>query len=185
MLLDEDPATVHIPCILSLLTNITSQLISHTIANFSLHPDKSALSRISTTLSTLSQSRSQRLSNSQAQLTAVNRKVQSLANNHSSLVNEHNSSAHAELIMELDAQKFRIAKGARDAEEEGERLGVELEGLKKRLDKLDLEGVEGGQRRRGGAQEDATLLVLFWFLSLMSITLDIRWWAWSVYGCAC
>jgi kinetochore protein Spc24, fungi type len=142
------------------LTSPPSQLISHTISNFSLHADKSALSRISTTLSTLSQSRSQRRSTSQSHLNSLNRKLQSLANNHSSLVNEHDGSGHAELIMELDAQKFRIAKGARDAEEEGERLGGELETLKGRLEKLDAEGPEGGARRGGGRMEDATLLVL-------------------------
>ncbi len=161
MLLDEDPATVPLPP-LPLLPSQTNnpQLISHTLSTFSPPPDKSALSRISTTLSTLSQSRHQRLTTSQSQLNSVQRKLQSLANNHSTLVNEHRGSGHAELIMELDAKKFRIAKAAREVEEEGERLGGELEGLKGRLEKLDLEGVEGGQRRAGGRMEDATMLVL-------------------------
>jgi kinetochore protein Spc24 len=60
--------------------------------------------------------------------------------------------------MELDAQKFRIAKAARDVEEEGERLEGDLKGLRSSLERLDAEGPEGAERRRP-KQEDATMLV--------------------------
>lgn len=56
----------------------------------------------------------------------------------------------------MDAEKFRVAKGAYDVEVEGDRLGGELAGLKGTLENLEREGVEGGQRR-GADSEDETL----------------------------
>ena len=50
---------------------------------------------------------------------------------------------HASRIVELDNEKFRVAKATSDLEHEGERLEQELEGLKNRLHELDVQGVEG------------------------------------------
>lgn len=58
--------------------------------------------------------------------------------------------------MALDAEKFRVAKGAYDVEVEGERLEGELAGLRGQLEGLEREGVEGG-RRGGEGSEDETL----------------------------
>lgn len=55
----------------------------------------------------------------------------------------HDSNDHASHIVELDTQKFRVAKAASDLEIEGERLEQELKSLKERLQELDLQGVEG------------------------------------------
>lgn len=68
------------------------------------------------------------------------------------MVASHQSGDHAAQIVELDTQKFRIAKAASDLEIEGERLEQELETLKGRLQELELQGVEGddaAKARRG------------------------------------
>ena len=56
--------------------------------------------------------------------------------------------------MELDTQKFRIAKAASDLEIEGERLEQELEGLKSRLQELDIQGVEGDDAMKARREID-------------------------------
>lgn len=68
------------------------------------------------------------------------------------MVASHQSADYAAQIVELDTQKFRIAKAASDLEIEGERLEQELETLKGRLQELELQGVEGddaAKARRG------------------------------------
>lgn len=61
---------------------------------------------------------------------------------------------HASLIVELDTQKFRVAKAASDLEIEGERLEQELEGLKGRLHELNVQGVEGDETDRAKREMD-------------------------------
>lgn len=73
-------------------------------------------------------------------------------------ISSHNSSDHASQIVELDTQKFRIAKAASDLEIEGERLEQELEGLKVRLHELDVQGIEGDETARARREvEDPTM----------------------------
>lgn len=60
--------------------------------------------------------------------------------------------------MELDTQKFRVAKAASDLEIEGERLEQELDSLRTKLQQLELQGVEGeDQIKENRALEDPTL----------------------------
>lgn len=66
-----------------------------------------------------------------------------MSQQHSETVSAQDSVDHASQIVELDTQKFRIAKAASDLEIEGERLEQELDGLKSRLHELDVQGVEG------------------------------------------
>ena len=62
--------------------------------------------------------------------------------------------------MELDTQKFRIAKAASELEIEGERLEQELEGLKARLQELETQGLEGDEAARERREvEDQTMSV--------------------------
>lgn len=61
----------------------------------------------------------------------------------------HNPSEHAEEILRLDGEKFRIAKEASDAEIEGERL----EGECRRSEAMLTELEEGKGSRPGSAQE--------------------------------
>ena len=61
---------------------------------------------------------------------------------------------HASNIVELDTQKFRIAKAASDLEIEGERLEQEMEGLKGQLHELDVQGVEGDEMARARREVD-------------------------------
>lgn len=72
-----------------------------------------------------------------------------LSVHHQETVSHHSSAAHASQIVELDTQKFRIAKAAADLEIEGERLEAELEGLNGRLQELEIQGVEGDEIERG------------------------------------
>lgn len=68
---------------------------------------------------------------------------------HNETLFAHNTADHASQIVELDTQKFRIAKGASDLEIESERLEQELEGLKGRLHNLDIQGIEGSESAKG------------------------------------
>lgn len=70
-------------------------------------------------------------------------------------------------MVELDTQKFRIAKAASDYEIECERLEAELETLKARLAELEEQGVEGDESaRREREANDATVLRLKIYRSL-------------------
>ncbi|KAL8699264.1 MAG: hypothetical protein Q9201_006108 [Fulgogasparrea decipioides] len=97
----------------------------------------------------------------------LTRNLQTLATQHNEIVSSHNSTEHASQIVELDTQKFRVAKAASDLEIEGERLEQELEGLKGRLQQLDTQGVEGDDATRAKRElEDPTILKLKIYRSL-------------------
>ena len=66
----------------------------------------------------------------------------------------NNTVDHASRIVELDTQKFRVAKTASDLEIEGQRLEQELEGLKSRLHELDIQGIEGNENARARREID-------------------------------
>ncbi|KAL9117247.1 MAG: hypothetical protein Q9187_006219 [Circinaria calcarea] len=145
MLLDEDPAT----------------LIHHTIGNFNIHPDKSAISRIHESLSTLHQARDLRIREAEGALKKLSRNLSTLSAQHTETVASHSSTSHASQIVELDTQKFRIAKAASDLEIEGERLEQELESLKAKLAELEAQGVEGDESERARREaEDPVVLRL-------------------------
>ncbi|KAL9641193.1 MAG: hypothetical protein Q9204_000238 [Flavoplaca sp. TL-2023a] len=145
MLLDEHPAT----------------LIHHTIGNFNIYPDKVAIGRINESLSTLQQARDLRIRESENALRKLSRNLQTLESQHKQTIASHNSTDHASQIVELDTQKFRIAKAASDLEIEGERLEQELDSLKSCLQQLDLQGVEGDDAMKAKREaEDPTLLKL-------------------------
>ncbi|RJE17700.1 Kinetochore protein SPC24 [Aspergillus sclerotialis] len=151
MLLDEDPAT----------------LIHHTIGNFNIQPDKQAVTRINDSLSNLQQSRELRISDVESALRKLSRNLHSLNAQHEEAIAAHDSAKHAEKIVELDTQKFRIAKAASDLEIETERLEGELEMLKERLADLEAQGLEGDEAtRREREVDDTTLLRLKIYRSL-------------------
>ena len=80
--------------------------------------------------------------------------MQTLSAHHSETISSHDSVDHASQIVELDTQKFRIAKAASDLEIEGERLEQELDGLKTRLQDLEIQGIEGDERTRANRSAD-------------------------------
>lgn len=65
------------------------------------------------------------------------------------MLQSYNPSAHAEEILRLDGEKFRIAKEASDAEIEGERLEGEVRRAEGALRELEENEGSGGRRRRG------------------------------------
>ena len=71
-------------------------------------------------------------------------------------------------MVEMDTQKFRVAKAASDAEVEGERLEGERDALRARLAELDAQGVEGDEASRAArrAAEDPLVLRLKVYRSL-------------------
>ena len=73
---------------------------------------------------------------------------------HKETLLSHQSADHASHIVELDTQKFRIAKAASDLEIESERLEQELEGLKGRSHELDIEGIEGSETVKARREQD-------------------------------
>lgn len=136
-------------------TNIT-QLIAQCVKNFRIDGDRDSLLRISDSLSTLSQFRTQHLSSLQSTLSKLNRQHQTLSSQHNHTLSQHNPTTHASEILRLDTEKFKIAKQASDLEIEGERLQSELGRLGGVLGELEEEGVEGGEREKP-VDEDATV----------------------------
>ncbi|KAG6991389.1 helicase-like transcription factor [Physcia stellaris] len=146
MLLDEDPAT----------------LIHHTIGNFNIHPDKTAIGRINDALFTVQQARDMRIREAESALRKLSRNLATISGQHNENIAANNSADHASHIVELDTRKFRIAKAASDLEIESERLEQELEGLKGRLHELDIQGVEGSENAKARReQDDPTVQVSF------------------------
>lgn len=84
----------------------------------------------------------------------LSRNLATMSKQHSETVSSQNSSDHASQIVELDTQKFRVAKAASDLEIEGERLEQELEGLKSRLHDLEVEGIEGDEQVKARREVD-------------------------------
>ena len=66
----------------------------------------------------------------------------------------HDAGGHAERMLKMDTEKFRIAKGVSDVEIEGERLEGELASLRQQLETLEKQGVEGGWRRESDAEDE-------------------------------
>ena len=77
-----------------------------------------------------------------------------MSHQYNETVGAHSTVDHASQIVELDTQKFRIAKAASDLEIEGERLEQELDGLKNRLHELDIQGIEGDDAARARREVD-------------------------------
>jgi len=77
-----------------------------------------------------------------------------MSQQHNETVTAQTSVDHASQIVELDTQKFRIAKAASDLEIEGERLEQELEGLKNKVHELEVQGVEGDEAARSRREVD-------------------------------
>lgn len=133
-----------------------TQLIAQCTSHFKIANDTASLLRISDSLSTLSQFRSQHLSTLQSSLSQLSRTHQTLSANHNHTLSQHNPTNHAAEILRLDTEKFKIAKQASDLEIEGERLQQERERLATVAQDLEAEGVEGGEREKAES-EDATM----------------------------
>ncbi|THW03351.1 kinetochore protein-like protein spc24 [Aureobasidium pullulans] len=148
VLFDEDPVT----------------LIRQTTRNFHTDSDLQSISRITSSLSTLRSARSLRLNAQQTQLSQLSRKAHHLRTTHDAEISRHNPAAHASDILALDTEKFRVAKAANELEIEGERLGSEVYGLKKQLQKLEEQGdeVESAENKA----EDEVVLKLGVYRSL-------------------
>ncbi|TIA30910.1 kinetochore protein-like protein spc24 [Aureobasidium pullulans] len=148
VLFDEDPVT----------------LIRQTTRNFHTDSDLQAISRITSSLSTLRSARSLRLNAQQTQLSQLSRRAHHLRTTHDADISRHDPAAHASDILALDTEKFRVAKAANELEIEGERLGSEVYGLKTQLQKLEEQGdeVESAENKA----EDEVVLKLGVYRSL-------------------
>ncbi|KEQ83445.1 kinetochore protein-like protein spc24 [Aureobasidium pullulans EXF-150] len=148
VLFDEDPVT----------------LIRQTTRNFHTDSDLQAISRITSSLSTLRSARSLRLNAQQTQLSQLSRKAHHLRTTHDADISRHDPAAHASDILALDTEKFRVAKAANELEIEGEKLGSEVYGLKKQLQRLEEQGdeVESAENKA----EDEVVLKLGVYRSL-------------------
>ena len=91
----------------------------------------------------------------------LSRNLNTLSTQHTETVAAHSSTSHASQIVELDTQKFRIAKATSDLEIEGGRLEQELDSLKIRLAELEAQGVEGDQTERA-KRESQDQIVYVW-----------------------
>lgn len=145
----------------------TSQLIHECIANFTLAPDKAALTRISETLSFLNEARQLRLNGLTNDLHRLERKHKALQQQHELEVQKYSPQEHAEKILEMDGKKFRVAKEASEAEIEGERLELEVERCEKSLGELKKRaaaGMNGGVAGQANVGKTAGQAVyVIWF----------------------
>lgn len=106
----------------------------------------------------MQQSRELRTREAETALRKLSRNLKALEANHEETVTAHDPARHAAEIVELDTQKFRIAKAASEFEIESERLEGELEMLKERLTELEAQGLEGDEMaRREREADDATM----------------------------
>ena len=124
--------------------------------NFNITPDRSSLSRITSSLSTLSAARTHLLSQHRQSLKALSRQLSTLQSQHALSVSGYNGASHASEILRLDTEKFRIAKEASDLEIEGERLEAEIESARNTLADVEAQGPEGGDaaRNRDGLEDE-------------------------------
>lgn len=130
------------------------ELLKETTAQFHIAPDRDSLSRISDSLASLSTARTSRIDHQHSILKTLSRKLNGLEEGRRWEEDRHDAGGHAERMLRMDTEKFRVAKGASDAEIEGERLEAELAGLRRQLEGLEKAGVEGGSARREGESED-------------------------------
>ena len=129
-------------------------LLKETTNQFHIAPDRDSLSRISDSLTSLSTARRSRLDNHHAILKSLSRRLNGLEDGRRWEEDRHDAGGHAERMLKMDTEKFRIAKGVSDAEIEGERLEGELAGLKTQLDTLEKQGVDGAWRRDSEGEDE-------------------------------
>jgi len=129
-------------------------LLRETTNQFHIAPDRDSISRISDSLSALSTARSSRLGQHHAVLKSLSRKLNGLDEGRRWEEDRHDAGGHAERMLKMDTDKFRIAKGVSDAEIESERLEGELAGLRAQLDVLGKQGVEGAWRRDSEGEDE-------------------------------
>ena len=88
----------------------------------------------------------------------LSRNYATMSQQHRETISSQCAADHASHIVELDTQKFRVAKTASDLEIEGERLEQELECLKNLLYDLEAEGVEGGEMAKATREVDDPMM---------------------------
>jgi len=142
MLLDEDPAS----------------LIANCIANFNITPDKSSLARTTSALAHLRTARNQILAKQRAALLTLSRNLAAQNSAFALTSSAHNTAAHAAEMLRLDAEQFRVAKEAKDAEIEAERCREEARSAAVAAE--ELVSAATGEGRSGRAEEDEMLLKL-------------------------
>ncbi|KAM3423674.1 Kinetochore protein Spc24 [Cercospora zeina] len=140
------------------------ELMAEATNKFHITPDKDSLTRVHESLNALHQARSLRLDNQTTILSTLSRKLNKVHSAHNYDVERHDAGQHAQNMLKMDTEKFRIAKGVNDAEIESERLSGELAALRQQLETLEREGVEGG--RKADMAEDEIVLKLQFYRSL-------------------
>ncbi|KAK3715754.1 putative kinetochore protein spc24 [Vermiconidia calcicola] len=132
-------------------------LLKETTNQFHIAPDRDSLSRISDSLGALSTARQSRLDQHHSILKSLSRRLNGLEEGRRWEEDRHDAGGHAERMLKMDTEKFRIAKGVSDVEIEGERLEGELAGLRTQLDALERQGVEGAWRRDSEGEDEVVL----------------------------
>lgn len=133
------------------------QLIANCIANFNISPDKSSLSRTTSAISHLRTARSQILTKHRNALNTLSRSLAAQQSAYSLTTNTHNPAAHASDILRLDAEKFKIAKEADEAEVALDRCREDLRAAKIALEESSGDGADGGaavSRTGAGTQRE-------------------------------
>ena len=132
----------------------TDENRQETTNQFHIAPDRDSLSRVSDSLTSLSNSRTGRLDHHHAILKSLSRRLNGLEEGRRWEEDRHDAGGHAERMLKMDTEKFRVAKGVSDVEIEGERLEGELAGLRGQLEGLERQGVEGGWRRQSEGEDE-------------------------------
>lgn len=141
--------------------------MSEATSQFHIAPDKDSLTRVSDSLHALATARQSRIDHQSSVLSSLSRRLNNLKGQTSYEEERHDAGKHAEEMLKMDTEKFKIAKGVNDAEIESERLSGELAALKQSLQTLEREGVEGGARGKTAEErEDEIVLKLQFYRSL-------------------
>lgn len=143
-----------------LLDESPTDLLRETTSHFYIAKDRDSLSRIHDSLTSLSVVRQKNINDHHAVLKSLSRRLNGLEEGRRWEEDRHDAGGHAERMLKMDTEKFRIAKGVSDAEIEGERLEGELVGLRAQAEVLERQGVESAWRRDGDG-EDETMYVYF------------------------
>lgn len=101
-----------------------------------------------------------RVNEAETALRKLSRQLATFSSQHREAVEGHDSQRHASEIVELDTRKFRVAKQAQELEVESERLENELDRMRRQLEDLEVQGVEGDAlARRQREADDPTVYV--------------------------
>jgi len=138
-----------------ILDEAPAQLISSVNDNFDINSDTGSISRINENLKMLKDSRDKQQEDTRQILSLLSRKLDIAKSSYEETRTRHLQRDHSETMMNLDREKFSLAKKVNDLESNAHTLEMQLARLKDELEQLDAE-----DPMAKAVMEDTTLLYL-------------------------